>query len=539
MTNNNSKIIKVNPQNILPINEAWAATAGFSTSPDYGNPAFSYEIKPLSFTLCQKGNDPEMLNKNKSFKFFVGDHVSGYCPYDGKKHEGMIKYFYWVPGSDGTMPKFVYIQDFSNEDTIPLEAESIKQTLTKYTPNDLAVKDYYRARDTEIAHDYGATEMSKNVFEGKNFDFNNVLNESILEEYGLLYIFSLNEGEASNMFQKFKQPLINAFNKIKSKFGDKSCRHIADIIKKAQAKGKGALYGILTIITLLSSTLSANAKTTPKFYNNLKQNVEIAVANMADAQNMSNYEFSDFAESEYYKFAKLFLSLDSEKFARYCGSGVGYSEIEQNAINMAYSDALQYVKQQYGENAINDYGLKFEIVKQSSSVQTINGGTTKSYYTVVVVVYQDVPPPPINEVFDFNFNGKTLNEQYAYLNEARVMAKKFFEDNFDLKPAKGFSFKQYVDKSTGAYVTSEPFDGKPTGTMKFFAKHGISKVYNGSIGFSEKEQKWYGWSHRAIYGFGIGSKVKKGDCGYKGKAWTAKTLDDAKQMAKDFADAVS
>lgn len=35
-----------------------------------------------------------------------------------------------------------------------------------------------------------------------------------------------------------------------------------------------------------------------------------------------------------------------------------------------------------------------------------------------------------------------------------------------------------------------------------------------SIGFCEKEQKWYGWSHRAVYGFGIGSKVKKGDCAY-------------------------
>lgn len=34
------------------------------------------------------------------------------------------------------------------------------------------------------------------------------------------------------------------------------------------------------------------------------------------------------------------------------------------------------------------------------------------------------------------------------------------------------------------------------------------------IGFNEKEQKWYGWSHRAIYGFGIGSVVKKGDCAY-------------------------
>jgi hypothetical protein len=38
-----------------------------------------------------------------------------------------------------------------------------------------------------------------------------------------------------------------------------------------------------------------------------------------------------------------------------------------------------------------------------------------------------------------------------------------------------------------------------------------------SIGFSEKEQKWYGWSHRAIYGFGIGSIVQKGDCAYTPK----------------------
>ncbi|MEM9085340.1 MAG: hypothetical protein AAGB23_05405 [Pseudomonadota bacterium] len=35
-----------------------------------------------------------------------------------------------------------------------------------------------------------------------------------------------------------------------------------------------------------------------------------------------------------------------------------------------------------------------------------------------------------------------------------------------------------------------------------------------SIGFCEKEQKWYGWSHRAIFGFGVGSKVAKGDCAY-------------------------
>lgn len=37
-----------------------------------------------------------------------------------------------------------------------------------------------------------------------------------------------------------------------------------------------------------------------------------------------------------------------------------------------------------------------------------------------------------------------------------------------------------------------------------------------SIGFSPRDEKWYGWSHRALYGFSIGSKVVKGDCAYVG-----------------------
>lgn len=77
-----------------------------------------------------------------------------------------------------------------------------------------------------------------------------------------------------------------------------------------------------------------------------------------------------------------------------------------------------------------------------------------------------------------------------------------------------------------------------------------------SIGFCEQEQKWYGWSHRALYGFGIGDMVSEGDCCAE-SGWTdeylqehpedtslpvgfiAKTLDDAKKMACAFAAAVS
>lgn len=47
-----------------------------------------------------------------------------------------------------------------------------------------------------------------------------------------------------------------------------------------------------------------------------------------------------------------------------------------------------------------------------------------------------------------------------------------------------------------------------------------------SIGWSERDKKWYGWSHRAIYGFTVGSKVEKGDCGYM-PSGKQDTIDEA------------
>jgi hypothetical protein len=62
-----------------------------------------------------------------------------------------------------------------------------------------------------------------------------------------------------------------------------------------------------------------------------------------------------------------------------------------------------------------------------------------------------------------------------------------------------------------------------------------------SIGFCEQEQKWYGWSHRAMYGFGVGDEVKKGDGAAESLpvGFVAKTLDDAKRIATAFARSVS
>ena len=109
-----------------------------------------------------------------------------------------------------------------------------------------------------------------------------------------------------------------------------------------------------------------------------------------------------------------------------------------------------------------------------------------------------------------------------------------------------------------AYSTAGDYIGDSKWAFRL-AKRGIkpekSRPEHGvcSIGFCEREQKWYGWSHRAIFGFGVGSSVTQGVAVTHGELfslepwparwgrgeWTARTLDDARQMAVDFAAGVS
>lgn len=70
----------------------------------------------------------------------------------------------------------------------------------------------------------------------------------------------------------------------------------------------------------------------------------------------------------------------------------------------------------------------------------------------------------------------------------------------------------------------------------FYMKKGLTQLQPSgddsnvvAIGFSEKEQKWYGWSHRAMCGFTIGSEVKKGDCAY-----SPKNLDELLEYYTNF-----
>jgi hypothetical protein len=60
-----------------------------------------------------------------------------------------------------------------------------------------------------------------------------------------------------------------------------------------------------------------------------------------------------------------------------------------------------------------------------------------------------------------------------------------------------------------------------------------------SFGKAEADGKWYGWSHRAIAGFGVGDVVKADTCGNTKGEYTIKTDDQAKETAINFANDVS
>ncbi len=68
----------------------------------------------------------------------------------------------------------------------------------------------------------------------------------------------------------------------------------------------------------------------------------------------------------------------------------------------------------------------------------------------------------------------------------------------------------YKSKFDDSYVTRVGMESN----VEFLADRGITEELTHGVGFSPRDNKWYGWSHRAIYGFDVGSTCRKGDCHY-------------------------
>lgn len=103
-----------------------------------------------------------------------------------------------------------------------------------------------------------------------------------------------------------------------------------------------------------------------------------------------------------------------------------------------------------------------------------------------------------------------------------------------------------------AYTPSGSYIGRPKDAHYIVATRGIKPELRTdtsqvcSIGFCEREQKWYGWSHRALSGFGIGDPYFHGwanpndieSLEFK-RGEPIATLDEARQSAANFAECVS
>ena len=76
----------------------------------------------------------------------------------------------------------------------------------------------------------------------------------------------------------------------------------------------------------------------------------------------------------------------------------------------------------------------------------------------------------------------------------------------------------WYSKTDGSYLTFTSI----TTDIAWMAELGLTELQSTSpggntaqIGYHAPSNKWYGWSHRAVYGFGIGHEVKKGHAGYQ------------------------
>ena len=108
--------------------------------------------------------------------------------------------------------------------------------------------------------------------------------------------------------------------------------------------------------------------------------------------------------------------------------------------------------------------------------------------------------------------------------------------------------KTPATRMTAAYNPHGDFIGGARDAHYLCVKRGIAPILRTnqsnvcSIGYCSRDGKWYGWSHRAIYGFKVGDTIKEGDCTADGPlpiGFTALDIEDAKMMAEVFAESVS
>ena len=81
----------------------------------------------------------------------------------------------------------------------------------------------------------------------------------------------------------------------------------------------------------------------------------------------------------------------------------------------------------------------------------------------------------------------------------------------DTMTVNGESFEIWKSKHDHSYLAHVCLDDE----LAFLLEHNITDQLSHGLGFSPQNKQWYGWTHRGLYGFGIGSTCNVGDVHYK------------------------
>lgn len=144
-----------------------------------------------------------------------------------------------------------------------------------------------------------------------------------------------------------------------------------------------------------------------------------------------------------------------------------------------------------------------------------------------------------------------------YRTEAMALIERQFKVVWEPLGDTGDDWQVVYSKVDGGHIGTpeDAYRLQQRGLTSIQKAHPKDKVC--SIGYSALQEKWYGWSHRAMFGFGIGDIVKEGDC-CASSGWTeeylaehpeedrrlpvgfkANSMVDAMKMAIAFAESVS
>lgn len=156
-------------------------------------------------------------------------------------------------------------------------------------------------------------------------------------------------------------------------------------------------------------------------------------------------------------------------------------------------------------------------------------------------------------VSDSSAKDTSKNDHILYRTNSFVSLLEQSSDSDSIIKTKNTRHYQYYDVRTqlikpshrearavimkSAYSKKGDYIGSSVRAFRFVSVYGIKSFEKGNpkdtvctIGFSPEQKRWFGWSHRGIHGFGIGSKHKNS---------YASNLNQAKRMAIAFANSIS